>query len=87
MTMVINKKAKNIIFKNMPEDCLLHDWWTYEVCIGLGKVIYDEIKAGNFVKAEELVQDGLKLSEELNGFLDSMINTVNEMTQNGEAVF
>jgi len=67
------------------------DWSALEEihtkCHSLGKVIYDEIKAGNFVKAEELVQDGLKLSEELNGFLDSMINTVNEMTQNGEAVF
>lgn len=41
MTMVINKTAKNTIFKNMPENCLLHDWWTYEVCIGIGKVIYD----------------------------------------------
>ena len=40
--MVINKIARNIIVKNIPENCLLHDWWTYEVCVALGKVIYDD---------------------------------------------
>ena len=41
MTMVINQIAKDSIYESMEKDCLLHDWWTYEVCAGIGKVIYD----------------------------------------------
>lgn len=41
MTMVINKKAKEIISKNRPKNCLYHDWWTYMVCSGFGEIIYD----------------------------------------------
>lgn len=42
MTMVINKAAKELIIENQPQNCLYHDWWTYMICSGLGKVIYDK---------------------------------------------
>ena len=42
MTMCINKKARDIITKDIPENTLHHDWWSYMVCSGLGKVIYDD---------------------------------------------
>ncbi len=39
---VFNNKARDIMMDNIPKDCCGHDWWTYLVCQGLGKVIYDE---------------------------------------------
>lgn len=41
MTMVINKKLRNIIEQNVPKQCAFHDWWIYQVCSAFGKVIYD----------------------------------------------
>ena len=41
MTMVINNKAKEELIKNMPNDCMFHDWWLYMLCSAMGKVIYD----------------------------------------------
>lgn len=43
MTMVINKKARDTIIENIPNVCLGHDWWTYMICSGLGKIIYDDV--------------------------------------------
>ena len=42
MTMVINKKTKEVISQNRPEVCLYHDWWTYMICSGFGEIIYDD---------------------------------------------
>ena len=42
MTMVINNAARKELINNKYDDCLLHDWWIYLVCSGLGKVIYDD---------------------------------------------
>lgn len=42
MTMVINKKTRDIMIENVPENCLYHDWWTYMICSGFGKIIYDD---------------------------------------------
>ncbi len=42
MTMVINNNARDKIINNNYEACLLHDWWTYLICVGMGKVIYDD---------------------------------------------
>lgn len=41
MTMVLNQKAHDEMLKMNPEKSLLHDWWTYLVCVSIGKVIYD----------------------------------------------
>lgn len=40
---VINESAKKIILENGTENISSHDWWTYFVCAGMGKVIYDKI--------------------------------------------
>lgn len=42
MTMVINRKARDMILDNVPSRCLFHDWWTYMICSSLGEVAYDD---------------------------------------------
>jgi rhamnosyltransferase len=42
MTMVINNATRDKIIYNDYSKCLLHDWWVYLLCSGLGKVIYDD---------------------------------------------
>lgn len=39
---VFNKAAHDILCENIPKHSCGHDWWTYMVCVGLGKVIYDD---------------------------------------------
>lgn len=43
MTMTINKKARDLIIENIPENCFFHDWWTYMICSGMGNVFYNDI--------------------------------------------
>ena len=38
---VFNRAAKEMMAENPPRCSDGHDWWTYMVCQGLGKVIYD----------------------------------------------
>lgn len=45
MTMVINKKARDIILSKGMENCYYHDWWMYMVCSAIGKVIYDDYES------------------------------------------
>ena len=43
MTTVINHKAKEVLLNYLPQKhCKGHDWWTYMVCAGFGKVIFDD---------------------------------------------
>ena len=42
MTMCINKKLRNIMVENIPKNTLYHDWWTYMIASGFGKIIYDD---------------------------------------------
>jgi len=39
MTMIINKKARDIIVEKKSENSLYHDQWTYMICSGLGNVV------------------------------------------------
>lgn len=39
---VFNNSAREEMSRNIPKNCCGHDWWTYLVCQGLGKVIYDK---------------------------------------------
>jgi glycosyltransferase involved in cell wall biosynthesis len=41
-TIVINKKARDLILSTKPQLVLMHDWWFYLVISAFGKVIYDE---------------------------------------------
>jgi len=38
---VLNAKAREIIIQNVPKHAIYQDHWTYMVCQGLGKVIFD----------------------------------------------
>jgi len=40
MTMMINKKARDIIIEKKSEDSFFHDQWTYMICTALGNIIY-----------------------------------------------
>ena len=42
MTMVVNNCTRKLIIQNKPENCLYHDWWTYMICSGFGKIVYDD---------------------------------------------
>lgn len=39
---VFNHCARSMICEQMPEHSCGHDWWTYMVCVAMGKVIYDD---------------------------------------------
>lgn len=41
-TMVFNKKAVEVYISHMPEVIKVHDFLMYQICMFLGKVIYDE---------------------------------------------
>jgi len=41
-TLVLNRKAREIICSQLPQKALLHDWWCYLVVSAFGKVIYDD---------------------------------------------
>jgi hypothetical protein len=41
-TVVLNRSARNLLRKRLPEKTLMHDWWYYLVVSALGKVIFDE---------------------------------------------
>jgi len=40
-TVVMNKTARDLIVKNLPTQCLMHDSWCYLLISCLGKVIFD----------------------------------------------
>lgn len=42
MAMCINKKARDMIVKNIPEKCTFHDQWTYMLCSAFGELYYDD---------------------------------------------
>lgn len=41
-TMVLNRKAVDLIAKNLPERVVIHDWWCYLVVSCFGKVIFED---------------------------------------------
>jgi glycosyltransferase involved in cell wall biosynthesis len=41
-TIVLNKKAHELISSNLPAWALMHDWWCYLVVSAFGQVLYDE---------------------------------------------
>ncbi len=40
-TVVLNKAARDLIVKNIPSQCVMHDSWCYLIISCLGQVIYD----------------------------------------------
>jgi len=41
-TMVLNRRARDLICKRLPQKALIHDWWCYVTLSALGKVLYDK---------------------------------------------
>ncbi len=41
-TVVINKKARELILSQLPQRAMMHDWWAYLVASAYGKVINDK---------------------------------------------
>lgn len=40
-TVVINRKARDLILEKIPSNVLMHDWWFYIVISAFGKVLFD----------------------------------------------
>ncbi|MBQ9277896.1 MAG: glycosyltransferase family 2 protein [Lachnospiraceae bacterium] len=55
---VFNYKAKELIAKDTPKYSCGHDWWTYILCQGLGKVIYDNRPTVNYRRTGHNVSPG-----------------------------
>lgn len=55
---VFNRAAHEILCKNIPQHSCGHDWWTYMVCVGLGKVIYDDRPTVCYRRHEKNVSPG-----------------------------
>lgn len=62
MTMVINKKAKDMVLDFMPEKVFFHDWWVYMICSGMGNVVYDDVTTVKYRR------DGKNATAEGEGF-------------------
>jgi len=41
-TVVLNRSARNLLRRRLPQRALMHDWWCYLVLSALGKVVFDE---------------------------------------------
>lgn len=55
---VFNRRTWEILCDNIPRNSCGHDWWTYMVCVGLGKVIYDSRASVCYRRHEENVSPG-----------------------------
>lgn len=40
-TIVLNRKARDLLLRHKPKQARMHDWWAYLVVSALGEVIYD----------------------------------------------
>lgn len=70
MTMVFNKKLRDIIIKQIPSKCCYHDWWVYQVATSFGEVIYDSAVTVKYRRHSKNV------SEEANGVLKNLIKVI-----------
>ncbi len=55
---VFNDAARRYIAKDTPKFSCGHDWWTYLVCQGLGKVIYDNRPTVSYRRTDHNVSAG-----------------------------
>lgn len=55
---VFNKTAHEIMCSDIPKHSCGHDWWTYMVCVGLGRVIYDDRPTVCYRRHEKNVSPG-----------------------------
>ena len=55
---VFNKTAHDLMVEHIPKHCCGHDWWTYMVCSGMGKVVFDERVTVKYRRHENNVSPG-----------------------------
>ncbi len=55
---VFNKKAHDMMVEHLPKYSCGHDWWTYMLCSGLGKVVFDERVTVKYRRHETNVSAG-----------------------------
>ena len=55
---VFNNTARQMMVDNTPSHSCGHDWWTYMVCQGMGKVIYDNRPTVNYRRTGNNVSAG-----------------------------
>ena len=55
---VFNKKARDMMAEHIPQYSCGHDWWTYMVCSGMGKVLYDDCVTVKYRRHESNVSGG-----------------------------
>jgi glycosyltransferase involved in cell wall biosynthesis len=41
-TVVLNRSARSLLCRRIPQKTIMHDWWCYLVASALGKVVFDE---------------------------------------------
>ena len=42
-TVVLNRRARDLVVERLPEKAVVHDWWCYLVISAFGQVIYDPV--------------------------------------------
>ena len=40
-TIVLNRAARDLVLRNLPCECCMHDWWIYLLVLSKGRVFYD----------------------------------------------
>lgn len=40
-TVVLNRAARELVLRNLPHNCCMHDWWIYLLVLSKGRVYYD----------------------------------------------
>ncbi|TCO80518.1 glycosyltransferase involved in cell wall biosynthesis [Plasticicumulans lactativorans] len=40
-TIVLNRAARDLVLRNLPRECCMHDWWIYLLVLSKGRVFYD----------------------------------------------
>jgi glycosyltransferase involved in cell wall biosynthesis len=57
-TVIINPEARNLILTELPEKCIVHDWWIYLVVSAFGSVTYDPVSYIKYRQHESNVIGG-----------------------------
>ena len=41
-TVLMNRRARDLVVSRLPDQCVMHDWWCYLVVSAFGEVVYDD---------------------------------------------
>ncbi len=92
-TCVMNKAARDLIAARIPVHACGHDWWTYMVCCGLGKVIFDDVSTVRYRRTGNNVSGGGKsfiafqIWRFKKFFVDDYFTNITQMLREYETLF